>query len=423
MARVLISAVGNRDPYDEKNRNKGPILTTLDHLNTDSVLLVYNTPPAPRNMEQNALETEKALQQYQGVQVEMFPLELPDPTDYDAVLEAFRKTAEEISKKYIQDELLIAVSSGTPQMQAAWLLLISQGLLPAQAYYTSDPKYVTQEQSPVRSISVAFLQEDALLKTARRHFHSFHFHGAASTLNAFADGCQHSTRRKYALLLACYCKALGLWDDYRLGHAKNELLSVTKQIPNLKDQYEKICNLVEDQQKSKTEESLLILTDLFFNASRSLKRGQFADTLARVIRTYEGLLKWRLLHAHNTPPVLSRMEPDKRKEVVDFLEANGRRVDKKGYLMCDNIEMLLQEFYRDKEVLEWQEVIKQYKYARNKSIVAHGTDKVKEEIARKALEALRKILVENGADLNGYPLSDENLIAHEQELFSRLFQC
>lgn len=118
MAQILIAAVGNRDPYDER-KNQGPILTTISYLKSDSALLVYNKPPAVRNMEANALQTKKVLEESHNISMDLYPVDLPDPSDYDAVLDAYRGIVEKIREKYHRDALKVAISPGTPAIQAA----------------------------------------------------------------------------------------------------------------------------------------------------------------------------------------------------------------------------------------------------------------------------------------------------------------
>lgn len=296
--------------------------------------------------------------------------------------------------------------------------MISQGLLPAQAWYTADPKFIAADQQPVRSISIGFLQEDALLKTAKNLFHSLHFLGTARVLENFADACSRPERREKAKQFERYCNALGYWDDYRLGMAKNEMQQIAKQLPLLEEQYDTLCKLVEDIKRSKTEETLLILLDLYHNASRSLRRGQYADTLARTVRTYEGLLKWRLQNKYCLKADFNEMDPEKRKKIEEFFKEKSRHIDKKGYLTCDNIKVLLVEYYADNEVKEWDQQMRSSNYARNHSIVAHGTKEVKEDVARKALQVLREILQNNGANIDSYSLSNDNILKHEEKLFA-----
>lgn len=136
MARVLVSYVGNMDPWGELHPETGelttgPILSILDHLNSEGrlpervILLVSETHehefPLPdgrtarhsqQGMEARAKEVEKAIAERYGpnVAVEKAMLQV-NPADLDEVIEHTLKGLQ--GRLNPNDEVHINVSSGT----------------------------------------------------------------------------------------------------------------------------------------------------------------------------------------------------------------------------------------------------------------------------------------------------------------------
>jgi sigma54-dependent transcription regulator len=83
-------------------------------------------------------------------------LALPNPTDYAAIFRELRRTLRGVAETESTEEVefFIGLASGTPQMHAAWLLLVASGELPARILTTRPPKYVTKESPAVSEIDV-----------------------------------------------------------------------------------------------------------------------------------------------------------------------------------------------------------------------------------------------------------------------------
>ena len=417
MADILITAVGNRDPKDEKgNGMNGPILTAVEAVAPSEVYLVFTSPPAKSYTQNRAIATQDLLERAYNVKTRMFPVHLPDPTDYDSVLSAFRRICDEIRSSFEEKSVSVTISSGTPAMQAAWLLLVSQGILPAVPYYVPHPDFVELGHAPVREVSIGFLQEDALIKTARLQYRSFQFHAAARDLTTLSESCNHASRRKSSSYLARFCEALGLWDDYRLRMAAGKLREVSRWIAPASELEAILRQLPEDEK----EETPLILTDLYHNADRSYHRGQYADSLARSLRTYEGVLRLYLRMQYGMPVRLKEIDGEKRKEIVKFFDQSGIRLDEEGHLMRRNIQHLLAEYFKDEKFIDWQNEMDILANLRNRSIVAHGTQEIRSEAAEKALRVLKDILISCRCNVDDYPIASERLMALENELFAML---
>jgi len=425
MDKILITAIGDRDPYIEGD-GKGPILTAVDELKPNEVYLVYTAPPAKSHKEEEAFKTRDVLLSEYKVKSYLRQVLLPDPTDYDAVLNEFRRVSEEIRELPLGKEIAVSVSSGTPTMQACWLLLISQGLLPAIPYYISDPKFVEAGQPRIRQVSVDFLREDSLMKTARQHYRTFSFYSAEQVLMELSQCCSIPDRRVGANWLAQYCRILGLWDGYRLDEATGRMRRFVKESRGLgwekftEPQLEVLMQLWEDQKSCEYMETSLILTDLYFNAERCLQRGHYADTLARAWRTYEGALRWWLFNTHGIPAMTTKFPENRSQELLEFLAKNSIYSGKNGELNRHALETILVEFVQDQKVKSWKDGLGGFGDARNKSIIAHGTQEINEGTAQKALKRLRQVLESCECDLEKYPFSSQRILENEAVLFECL---
>ena len=79
---------------------------------------------------------------------------LEDPTDYIGILKGLRKNFEEISNNALDAKYFISVASGTPQMHACWLLLVSSGEIPAHILHTRPPRFVTKDRPIISDVDL-----------------------------------------------------------------------------------------------------------------------------------------------------------------------------------------------------------------------------------------------------------------------------
>jgi two-component system NtrC family response regulator len=82
-------------------------------------------------------------------------VEIPvdDPTDYEALYETMQHRCLGILEEHGDGvEYSIATSSGTPQMQTCWLLLVLGGVVPARLIQVTPPHKQRDGESPVREI-------------------------------------------------------------------------------------------------------------------------------------------------------------------------------------------------------------------------------------------------------------------------------
>jgi two-component system NtrC family response regulator len=149
---VLLSFVGSHDPYrgGEPATGDGPLLTLLAHESFAVVHLFYNNQEYLRR----ASGVYEALQRHApDTRVAYVEIAVSDPTDYEALYELMQHHCLEILTEHgDKADYSIATSSGTPQMQTCWLLLVLGGIMPARLVQVTPPHKQRDGESPVREI-------------------------------------------------------------------------------------------------------------------------------------------------------------------------------------------------------------------------------------------------------------------------------
>lgn len=152
---VLLSFTGFRDPYFpgliDQSEQPGPILSLLSARSFDRIYL-FSTP----NTVSHTLETQQAIAKaFPQVVVEIKDLPLTDPTDYSSILIGLREHIKSIQDVCANAAFFVAVSSGTPQMHACWVLLAAAGEIPARLLHIRRPHFVSKERPLVSEINLS----------------------------------------------------------------------------------------------------------------------------------------------------------------------------------------------------------------------------------------------------------------------------
>lgn len=150
--RVLLSFVGSRDPYrgGEPTTGDGPLLTLLAHEAFTAVYLFYNSQEYLRRAS-DVLEVVQ--RRAPATRVTYTEIPVNDPTDYEALYDLMQHRCLEILREHgANTDYCVATSSGTPQMQTCWLLLVLGGVLPARLIQVTPPHKQRQGETPVKEI-------------------------------------------------------------------------------------------------------------------------------------------------------------------------------------------------------------------------------------------------------------------------------
>lgn len=103
-----------------------------------------------------------------GPQTEVKVLQLQDPTDLDAVAQSLAVVLRDLDARHglLKHDYYVLLNTGTPQMQAVWLLLASMGLFVGHLIQTCPPELAAKSgAAPVREIRTDFTRFKALFKS------------------------------------------------------------------------------------------------------------------------------------------------------------------------------------------------------------------------------------------------------------------
>lgn len=140
----LLSWVGTTDPFpaprgereSESNGSQaepGPILTCLDEFQPRRATLLYTTATrCDRRENMNAIIV-LARKYFPKCEIEAVAIDkVDDPSDYAQLLPALKSWVEANARALLDDDssLIVNLTSGTPQMETAWHLLIERKLVP-----------------------------------------------------------------------------------------------------------------------------------------------------------------------------------------------------------------------------------------------------------------------------------------------------
>lgn len=154
---ILLTFAGNRDPFNAEIVTgvftDGPVLTLLSERSFAAVH-IFTTPNTLLNAQR--LQQEIAART-ENCRTRIHNIDIPDPTDYEALFLRMSGLCREILKEYRDQKpaCSIATASGTPQMQTVWFLLAQSGLVPAALLKITPPRFLRSGQKAVAEIRLS----------------------------------------------------------------------------------------------------------------------------------------------------------------------------------------------------------------------------------------------------------------------------
>ncbi|MBN1835143.1 MAG: sigma 54-interacting transcriptional regulator [Spirochaetales bacterium] len=138
--RVLLSFVGNRDPYVETGDEHGPLLSLLQARQYD---LAYLFCTGSQYLERANMVAEAAGGLQQGCRFEFVTVDLDSPIDYVEILSKLKARVDQVvgSLSARQCSYFVLLDPGTPQMQTAWFLLAKSRELRATLLQGIPPRF------------------------------------------------------------------------------------------------------------------------------------------------------------------------------------------------------------------------------------------------------------------------------------------
>jgi hypothetical protein len=389
--KILLSFVGTRDPSSQEDGSDGPVLTCVRELQPELVYLLGAT------LESNSRETLARLQSM-NVGAQLVDTKIDDPTDYAEILGKMTEDIRRIDGKHAQVEYYINVSSGTPQMMACWLLLANSGRLNGRLIEVKSPRFVEQGSKRTFDVNIQFLREETEYDNALKLLESHQYDAVARIFRSLVDATNDPARRTFYYLFAQLSTCYLSWDSLFYSNAAGKCKKLVESFQQFQKSYATLPKLVKclkiqqdtlsklNEAQSSGQEAPQLFLDLYHNSRRRFEEGNYVDCLARFWRLYEGCLFYRLKE-HGINPDKFHEQPDTKNRI------RGTLGELPAYLSVDASWQLLTSF-EDPFAVSISEMkgLDKLRALRNKTIVAHGFQSVKEENAKEALEYGKKLL-------------------------------
>jgi DNA-binding NtrC family response regulator len=135
---LLLSFVGNRDPYVEHSEDFGPVLSLLQARSFDRVILFCT---GPEYLERAKMVEEVCRGFGCAASFRSEILELVSPIDYEEILGKLLHLLAALRSELQGAGLSVLLDPGTPQMQTAWFLLTKSGMLDARLLQGIPPRF------------------------------------------------------------------------------------------------------------------------------------------------------------------------------------------------------------------------------------------------------------------------------------------
>ncbi|MEB3830332.1 hypothetical protein [Phormidium sp. CCY1219] len=192
MASILLSFVGQQDPFSEHTNKEGSIVTLVRHLwekqcEIKRVVLLHT-----QNTQQGAEDTKEWLES-EAVKlanncIELIPVSNAlsrDPVNLLLAVNEARKGIERGLEYFSKgDKLEFNASSGTPVMKSAWTVLQAAGYAPhSSVWQVRNPQQVQSGQTRVFETNVDTFKREFDVKVIQRQIRDYNYSGALVTLS------------------------------------------------------------------------------------------------------------------------------------------------------------------------------------------------------------------------------------------------
>jgi hypothetical protein len=431
--KIMLSSVGNRDPLavnkDTGEKSFGPLITVAQEIKPDVLIML----PTRQQLNDKLSYTEDRCDEIERELKVLFPkmafkrmaLDLPDPTDYHDILTELSKRIEEIKEIYknSQVQYYLNVSSATPQIQASFLIMVSNQRLNASVYQARDPYYVEAGQERVREIDVQFIEEENQINRAKIFYSKNYFSSAADELLNLALATRKIERERMAELYSDLLRAYHWVDLYQHERALDVIKKITYNLRKLRKS--KLLSIVKQQEECLEKiislgekEGYENICDLYHNTCRRLEMEQYIDCLSRFKRVYEGCY---FFIARNE---LNIKNPNKKIEEQPQLAWVCPIINRsQGRLNIYDIANIYENKIGKKKLsIKLEQELNSFSNKRNYTINNHGMNSVSKDDAIKAVRIMRQLLeqVFPGQPIDDYPFSASKLKEIEQIIFQDL---
>ncbi|MFW6296302.1 MAG: hypothetical protein ACOC04_03825, partial [Halothece sp.] len=191
MASIVLSFVGNQDPYSNNTDVEGSIVSLIKHLieqhQSIKQVILLHTEGTKSNAEDTRTWLQESELKLPEKNIELLPVSeklSEDPVNLLLAIEAAREGIEKAkSHREEGDRLELNASSGTPVMKSAWSSLQAAGYLPnSSIWQVRNPQKKQAGQARVFETNVDTLKKEFDLKVIRQQIKDYNYSGALISL-------------------------------------------------------------------------------------------------------------------------------------------------------------------------------------------------------------------------------------------------
>jgi len=420
---IVLSFVGNQDPYSDNTKDEGSIATLIRHLLDQNYSLRRVILLHTQDVAQKANDTKHWLQDkpfnLPEESIELVPVGAELSTDPVSLLLAVQEARKGLGKAVPflskQDRLEFNASSGTPVMKTSWSLLQAAGYAPhSSVWQVRNPKEMKEGQPRVFQTNVDTLKNEFDFKVVKRQIEDYNYSGALVTIK--------DSNLSIPLIIA-----LLEYGQYRLAFDFNRAFNAIQPFANLVEP-EFISEISSLRQKNR----IALFKEVYFKAITKLENQQYADFLVDVFRFQEGFLRFlvetkmgfnlpeKFTDTLNFWNCIKQVDAGKINDFLkNYTQPNGAKLKNLEGFPSRPVLMAILEYYQQEfaNLLEPLRQLNDYCEQRNRCI--HSFEGVSElEDAGKIVKILRDILQQKIAVPEKNPFYVLN-----SKIFSLLTKC
>lgn len=280
MASIILSFVGNQDPYSKHN-DEGSIVSLVKHLCQQQSLIKQMVLLYTEGTQQNAIDTKDWLLSEIATladnTIELVSVKKAfsdDPINQSLAVQEARRAVELVQQfQTDEDTLEFNGSSGTPAMKSCWSILQATGFARrSHVWQIRNPKEMQSGQDRIFKNDVNALKNEFDCKVIQRQVQDYNYSGALITLQS-------------SNLVAPVLESLLQYGFYRLSFDFNHAFSA---IQPIQDQIDGVW--VNEIASLRRKDSKALLQEVYLNALIRLKNQKYADFLVNLFQLQEQIL-------------------------------------------------------------------------------------------------------------------------------------
>jgi CRISPR-associated protein (Cas_Csm6) len=294
MASIILSFVGNQDPFSGDTNQEGSIVSLVKHLVLEKdrkikqiFLLATNGTLAGAKDTQEWLHSEfnLAIESIELIQVDEALSQ--DPIDILLATNAAKEVLMRAKKLVSQGDILeFNASSGTPAMKSTWSILQSAGYAPhSRVWQVRNPKQMQPGQERVFATDLSGLKREFDLSIIKQQLADYNYSGALATIkDSDLNSDVVTALLNYGHRRLCF--------DF--DRAQDAIGKYKQIIPGYL--FAEIADL---RQKNLAS----LLKEVYFGADIKIKNQNYSDFLTSVSQFQENFLRLLMTNIDLEPPL------------------------------------------------------------------------------------------------------------------------